>query len=846
LSAHEWLPIGGGDYLTTTESDNNNKYYFFGNIDGDGHTISGLNISTTGDYIGFIAKSDCATVQNINFTDVNIKGNNYVGSVIALASYNNKIVNCSVTGSIAGNKYVGGVVGFANSGSQILGCSSTADVTGSASFAGICGESYGTIQQCSYVGSSTGGLVNKGCCTIKDCYSIGSKITQSTYNEILTSYAIYNNKYCYYQNYLKLNSSKTYSSTEFKNQSVFVDCDFDNVWTIDSDVNNGYPTLKKYNYVDNKPTENWYDYSASSFKSGNGTKGSPYIVSTAGQLVLMIKEIYNNTSSRVEKYFSIVNDIDLAGKVWYSQAYNNSFDVRNIYIDGNGHTISNVYLDNACGFLGFANYGIIANLNLESVSGTSVAGLLGMNEGVIKNCSVTGEISNAIAFDSKKSSFVGGITGDNYGTIERCSFNGTVEGGSNTAGIAGYSNGTIRNCYASGKVRSKLGKGICSTNSNEIENCYVNARIISSHNSPVANYNYSNCYYSYTDTRCGNVNYTVEQMQTESTYSGWDFENVWAIDEGSYPYFRPVEERKITYVLNGGKLANGTPKTYYDGIGISIPNPTKTGGKFAGWYLDSAFTQKVDSNLGTSDCGDITLYAKWTAVFYVSYNGNGSTSGSMSKQTVERNKSTALTANKFKRTGYTFSGWATSKDGNVVYKDKTSVKNIASTGKTITLYAKWKANTYTVKFVGNGGTGKMSNQKYTYDVKAKLNANKFKAPRGCVFGGWSTSDGATPKYTDKQNVSNITSANGKTVTLYAYWVSTGTYKITYKVNGGKMPSSYAKTYSAGKGCTLPKPTRKGYTFDGWYTNKECTKGKTTVIKPWVGGNKTYYAKWKKK
>ena len=87
-------------------------------------------------------------------------------------------------------------------------------------------------------------------------------------------------------------------------------------------------------------------------------------------------------------------------------------------------------------------------------------------------------------------------------------------------------------------------------------------------------------------------------------------------------------------------------------------------------------------------------------------------------------------------------------------------------------------------------------------------------------------------------------ADGK-VTLYAQWKKTK-YTITYNLNKGKNnknnPSSYNITTKTIK---LKSPTRKGYTFVGWYSDKKCTK-KVTQIKKGSTGNITLYAKWKKK
>ena len=129
-----------------------------------------------------------------------------------------------------------------------------------------------------------------------------------------------------------------------------------------------------------------------------------------------------------------------------------------------------------------------------------------------------------------------------------------------------------------------------------------------------------------------------------------------------------------------------------------------------------------------------------------------------------------LTANAFTRTGYAFAGWATSAVGNVLYEDKESVSNLTDTEDgTVTLFAKWTANTYTVTFNGNGNTGgSMSDMNFTYDEPQNLTANAF-TRTGYAFAGWATSADGDVVFTDQQSVSNLTDTDGGTVTLYAKW-----------------------------------------------------------------------------
>ena len=174
--------------------------------------------------------------------------------------------------------------------------------------------------------------------------------------------------------------------------------------------------------------------------------------------------------------------------------------------------------------------------------------------------------------------------------------------------------------------------------------------------------------------------------------------------------------------------------------------------------------------------GDVTIsiYADWKANAYtVKYNGNGNTGGSTAGSSHTYDTAKGLTANGFTKTGYTFKNWNTKADGSgTSYADKASVKNLTATnGATVTLYAQWTANKYTVTYNANGGSGTMANQELTYNKAAILNANTFKRT-GYRFNGWNTkADGTGTSYADKASVKNLTANSGGTVTLYAKWYS---------------------------------------------------------------------------
>lgn len=228
----------------------------------------------------------------------------------------------------------------------------------------------------------------------------------------------------------------------------------------------------------------------------------------------------------------------------------------------------------------------------------------------------------------------------------------------------------------------------------------------------------------------------------------------------------------VTFDANGHSTAPEAQPVDHDAKVTAPTAPEATGYTFSGWYKEAECTTEWNFNSDVVT-GDITLYAKWTPNTYtVAFNANDG-KGEMSAQSFTYNEDAkALTTNVFTRTGYTFAGWNTVADGSgTSYTNEQSVYNLtAENNATINLYAQWTANTYTVTFNANGGTGTMAAQEFTYDVEKALTANTF-TNGDLVFLGWATSAEGAVEYTDKQSVSNLAANNGETVTLYAVWAT---------------------------------------------------------------------------
>ena len=253
---------------------------------------------------------------------------------------------------------------------------------------------------------------------------------------------------------------------------------------------------------------------------------------------------------------------------------------------------------------------------------------------------------------------------------------------------------------------------------------------------------------------------------------------------------------------------------------------TRTGYTFAGWntQADGKGTTYTDQqeviSLSAADGATVRLYAQWTAISYtVTYDGNGSTGGSTASSSHTYDTAKALTANGFTKTGYTFKGWNTKADGSgASYSDKQSVKNLTSTnGGTVTLYAQWIANQYTVAYNANGGTGSMATDTVTYGIAYKTKTNAFTRV-GYTFTGWNEkADGTGTDWTSWIG-KDWTWTYTKNVTLYAQW-KINQYSLIINPNGGAYGGTTANTTMCLNYGTKQEiaetPIREGYTFQGW-------------------------------
>lgn len=289
------------------------------------------------------------------------------------------------------------------------------------------------------------------------------------------------------------------------------------------------------------------------FEAGNGTETDPYIIATAAQL----DEVRNFPSA----CFELSKDIDLSSYLNSNSSGWTPIKDFTGKFDGKKHTIKGLWISlSSIDYVGlFAKIqgssndkrasisNLFVNISKKGITGRSnVGGICGsLSYGNIENCMVTGDIIG--------DEYVGGIVGgynSNYSSISQCASSGNIIANSGSVGgiLANqYALCSIKNCYSIANVKAE---GSYSSRVYGIggssENCYFAGTVSGAD----INYVYpigsnTNSYYDSEKTKISGKPgaLTTKQMKQQASFQGWDFDNIWTIQEGvDYPKLRSLQK----------------------------------------------------------------------------------------------------------------------------------------------------------------------------------------------------------------------------------------------------------------------------------------------------------------
>ena len=464
LGNQAWTPIGNGDSFSA----------FFGTFNGDGYTISGLNVPDTNapGLFGCIF----GTVQNLivkgNVTvDENADGGDYGEGGGVVCENRGTVQNCGFYGSVideTGYLFVGGVAGGGSG--KVLNCWYYKDADNSA--LGVCGDTATTTTNCVVISSSGNMTADKLLATLQtnapdtgkvwswkegDAYptlvsNVSRSMTLKPYLNSCTAKVAVSGLTGESGVYLLENGVNTVTlllDSGYSGENVYVRTNAANAdgqiqlttSGVSVPIGNAEKTILYYGTEEDFEAGKWY------------TAGdAPYQISTGKELVYLA-QLVNDGNNFSGKTIMLTADIDLNNQAWTPIGNENGFDAELAFsgtFNGDGYTVSGLNVPDTYfpGLFGqISTSAVVQNLIVkgsvtggDEASGTwaEAAGVAAYNDGCIQNCGFYGTVTGS----SDGSVSVYGLTGGmGVGTVKNCwYFKGVGSGADDVCG------GTATNC----------------------------------------------------------------------------------------------------------------------------------------------------------------------------------------------------------------------------------------------------------------------------------------------------------------------------------------------------------------------------------------------------------------
>jgi uncharacterized repeat protein (TIGR02543 family) len=624
-----------------------------------------------------------------------------------------------------------------------------------------------------------------------------------------------------------------------------------------------------------------------------------YLIGNEANLAWFTDSIYR-AGGTATLNAKLTRSLDMGGKLFMPISAGMGRNQFAGIIDGDGFTISNLYID-AGKIAEIKNPfcdASVANCNAQNAAFIAV-----MSGGTVKNLNfnnlyITASASAGEILGAQQPVSVGGVVAwQKGGTIEGCTVSGkilTSGNGNGVGGIVGNAwNGTIKNSlssvsiYASGNQTyiGGIAGFIRGKNENDkvaVESCaYDGTALVNSGDGKlggiVGNFEYGvlnvGAAYFDKDVASEGVGKKTDSLEVDGTtlseeelnvgkvtcaLNGGELKDgacsedgVWSVGE-VHLVVNGVSRNEsgalmfeVKFDANGGVFRDGDKTSKLLKVGDKITAteiipPTRGDTVFAGWALTSDAT-KPDSVLGVADKAK-TVYAVWKKMFKVTFDANGSAFPgegavkSMSKLVAEGE--TISVEGIGLPESYTADDVKYYFNGWAFAADaEASLATLGEAKGDTTLYAVWtEAPTWTVTFDTRGFGVSVA---YVQDGEKVVLPEAPKAA-GYKFVGWFT-DSSFAEGTEF-DTSKVIEEN---VVVYAKW-KLQEYDIVYLMGSGANnevnPVSYNVETPTIK---LRPPTKKGYNFDGWYYDADFVNAATQITEGSTGKVKLY-AKWEVK
>ena len=280
-------------------------------------------------------------------------------------------------------------------------------------------------------------------------------------------------------------------------------------------------------------------------------------------------------------------------------------------------------------------------------------------------------------------------------------------------------------------------------------------------------------------------------------------------------------EYTITFLSDGGSACSPI-KISEDETTITLPKPTKVGYVFVGWYMDESYNVSIEDYLKDNGVNkDLRVYAKWVLAdseeskitFSLDVNGGDALLEEETTITFTINTTPQLPIPK--KLGYKFVGWWTAKEDGEQITGANGLALEAQKGGNITLYARWEVASYVITIEQNSfnaGDATADKDSYLYNETATLTAT---TNSNYVFLGW------------YDNNETLISANAvyefevvEDVIVYAKWQGVASIITAYYNRNESDEEFFTTEVYYGDSFKLNPPSRHGYSFIGWYSDRD--------------------------
>ena len=621
----------------------NKNVGFCGDLDGAGYTVYGL-YGTNKRFVGLIPMlTDGGNVHNLNLKNSFVRGYESAGGIVGYVYGHYTLAAATVTYCTVDNvvidgtgKQIGAVVGGCNDlGLTISNCSVTRSKVVSQNgdnpnmASGILGYGWGGTKK----------VIN--CFTDSSVHPITATTDKTSFDNV-DGYVQYTNVYTAAAKNFDAAEGVTYLENDEKlkdtvARETLVGFDFDNDWSV---VAGDYPVLKPdaglWMYDTSLPGDVWSGKPARFYASGDGTKQSPFIIETAGQLALLANDAINLKTTN--KYYKITHDIILndtskenwedTANEWFIGKWDQAFRGK---LDGGYHIISGLYLNkNAKNYDGPMYYGGL----FAAISKNALIEKLGIVNSSLTFTGSDGETKFVGAFAGYVSDFTPASTDfEEYPTIRECFADTSVYLEAPTCGgMIGSTSRPFRveNSFFTGTVKS-TGRGLIGYSKMNadyeeilVKNFYTaDSKFAILTNPSYDNIKIENCYSSAAQDKEGLTRLFVDRMMGKAAkeyMKGFDFENVWAVrgesetpglkgfDPAKFSNHMDPEDIMVSFETNCDQIVESIQGKAYSKL--TLPVLKRDGYIFDGWYafaeLDVPFDFDYFPTFNT------ILYAKWT------------------------------------------------------------------------------------------------------------------------------------------------------------------------------------------------------------------------------------------